>query len=159
MVELYLSDEFFGGCHAQVGLVLGVIALHYLHEADDDVSAVVGLSSDQTVQVGCGCGHVSLGAVFVLWVDSSEGSLDIVSSEVAFAIFESESGEYSGRCYLVCSGVVFGGETEEARGVLYLHEGTLEIADYVSSVVGFLEDDLFELLVRFSGCSGHRGQL
>ena len=43
VVELYLSDEFFGCGHAQVGLVLGMVALHYADEADDDVSAVVGL--------------------------------------------------------------------------------------------------------------------
>ena len=101
VVELYLSDEFFGCGHAQVGLVLGVAALHYLHEADDDVPAVAGLFLDQAVQFGCGGGGVSPGQVFVFGVDSLEGSLDVVSSEVSLAFFESDSGEYACCGYLV----------------------------------------------------------
>ena len=50
VVEFYLADEFFGGGHAQVGLVLWVVALHYADEADDDVPAVVGLFLDQAIE-------------------------------------------------------------------------------------------------------------
>ena len=86
VVEFYLADKFFGCGHSQVGLVLRVVALHYADEADDDVSAVVGLFPDQAVEFGGGCGHIPLGQVFVFGVDSLEGSLDVVSSEVALAV-------------------------------------------------------------------------
>ena len=64
---------------------------------------------------------------------------------------ETESREDASRGYLMGAGVLFGGETEEARDVFDLHEGTLEVADYVASVVGLFEDDLSEMWVRFSG--------
>ena len=87
-------------------------------KSDDDVSAVVGLFFDQAVQFGCGGGHVSPGQVFVFGVDSLEGSLDVVSPEVALALFQSEPGEDAGGGYLVCAGVLFVRESEEAWGVL-----------------------------------------
>ena len=101
VVELYLADEFFGRGHAQVGLVLRVIAFHYADESDDDVSAVVGLFLDQAVQLSGGCGHFSLWAVFVFGVDSLEGSLDVVSPEVSLSFFQPDSGEYPCCGYLV----------------------------------------------------------
>ena len=151
VVEFYLADEFLGCGHSQVGLVLGVAAFHYFDEVDDDVRAVPGLLPGHAVQLGGGCGHVSLGAVFFFGMDSSEGSLDVVPVEVAFAFFESESCEDAGGGYLVGASVVFVSETEETHAVFDGHEDALEVADDVSSVVGFFEDDLSELWVWFSG--------
>ena len=147
VVEFYLADEFFGRGHAQVGLVLGVVALHYADESDDDVSAVVGLFLNQAVELGGGCGHVSLGAVFVFRVNSPEGSADVGSSEVSLSFFEADPCEYAGCGYLVRASVVFVSESVEAYAVFYLHEGAFEVAHDVSSVVGLFEDDLSELWV------------
>ena len=58
-------------------------------------------------------------------MDSLEGSLDVVSSEVAFAIFQTEPCENAGGGYFVCAGVLFRRESEELRGVFDLHEGAL----------------------------------
>ena len=74
----------------------------------------------------------------------SEGSLDVVSSEVAFAFFESESGEDAGCRYLVGASVVFGPETVELGSSFDVHdEGTLEVAHDISSVVGSLRGRSF----------------
>ena len=138
-----------------MGLVSVVVALHYADEVDHDVPAVVRLFSDEAVEIG-GCGrHVPFGAILVFGVDSLEGCLDVVSPEIALALFESESRQYPGSGNLVGAGVVVGHETEQARRVFDLHEDTLEVTDDVASVVGLFEDDLPELCIRFSGGSGH----
>ncbi len=64
------------------------------------------------------------------------------SSEVALALFQPDSGEDLGGCDLVGAGVVFVSETEEVWGVFDHHEGALEVANDIASVVGLCEDDL-----------------
>ena len=81
-----------------------MVAFHYLDEVEHDVRAVVGLLSDQTVEVSGGPGRLGPGDVFFFGVNAPEGRLDVGASEVVLAFFESQFGQDAGGGYFVVSG-------------------------------------------------------